>query len=289
MRKYLLSGALTMLLMLVATVAKASVTITASGGWFESAYVEFTPDGSSYYNVYYSTNKSSWTKIDDQLVRKYSSSKGRADVLGITAGTYYIKVASVNSSGTETSNTVSGALTVKAHDRAGFAHLNWSKGIGAYQNNGKLKSGANILYITKSNAKTVTMSVPSSSSKTTSYTGLQTIIDAWTKAYSKGWSTTPLDIRVLGTLSYADMDKFSSSAEGIQIKGASAYADCPITFEGVGNDAVIHGFGFLIRNLSDFEMRNFAHQQLPHLGTQPRPFLRTGRFRLRPEEGRRHR
>ena len=247
-----------MLLMLVATVAKASVTITASGGWFESAYVEFTPDGSSYYNVYYSTNKSSWTKIDDQLVRKYSSSKGRADVLGITAGTYYIKVASVNSSGSETSNTVSGALTVKAHDRAGFAHLNWSKGIGAYQNNGKLKSGANILYITKSNAKTVTMSVPSSSSKTTSYTGLQTIIDAWTKAYSKGWSTTPLDIRVLGTLSYADMDKFSSSAEGIQIKGASAYADCPITFEGVGNDAVIHGFGFLIRNLSDFEMRNFA-------------------------------
>lgn len=247
-----------MLLMLVATVAKASVTITASGGWFESAYVEFTPDGSSYYNVYYSTNKSSWTKIDDQLVRKYSSSKGRADVLGITAGTYYIKVASVNSSGSETSNTVSGALTVKAHDRAGFAHLNWSKGIGAYTNSGTLKSGANILYITKSNAKTVTMTVPSSSSKTTSYTGLQTIINAWTKAYSKGWSTTPLDIRVLGTLSYADMDTFSSSSEGIQIKGASTYADCPITFEGVGNDAVIHGFGFLIRNLCDFEMRNLA-------------------------------
>ena len=218
-----------MLLMLVVTVANASVTITSSGGWFESAYVEFTPDGSSYYNVYYSTNKSSWTKIDDQLVRKYSSSKGRADVLGISAGTYYIKVASVNSSGSETSNTVSGALTVKAHDRGGFAHLNWSKGIGAYTNSGVLKSGANILYITKSNAKTVTMTVPSAATKTASYTGLQTIIDAWTKAYSKGWTTTPLCIRILGTLSYADMDKFSSSAEGIQIKGASAYADCPIT------------------------------------------------------------
>ena len=173
MKRNLYAGALTLLFMLVATIAKASVTITASGGWFESAYVEFTPDGSSYYNVYYSTNKSSWTKIDDQLVRKYSSSKGRADVVGITAGTYYIKVASVNSSGTETSNAVSGALTVKAHDRAGFAHLNWSKGVGAYTNSGTLKSGANILYITKSNAKTVTMTVPSSSSKTTSYTGLQ--------------------------------------------------------------------------------------------------------------------
>ena len=258
MKKNVLSGVITMLLMLVATVANASVTITSSGGWFESAYVEFSTDGSAYYNVYYSTNKSTWTKIDDQLVRKYGSNKGRADVLGITAGTYYIKVASVASNGKESSNTVSGALSVKAHDRGGFAHLNWSKGIGAYQNNGTLKSGANILYITKSNAKTITMTVPTASNKTASFTGLQTIIDAWTKAYSKGWSSAPLDIRILGTLSYADMDKFSSSAEGIQIKGAAAYADCPITIEGVGNDAVVHGFGFLIRNLTDLELRNFA-------------------------------
>ena len=258
MKKNVLSGVITMLLMFFATVANASVTITSSGGWFESAYVEFSTDGSAYYNVYYSTNKSTWTKIDDQLVRKYGSNKGRADVLGITAGTYYIKVASVASNGKESSNTVSGALSVKAHDRGGFAHLNWSKGIGAYQNNGTLKSGANILYITKSNAKTVTMTVPTASNKTASFTGLQTIIDAWTKAYSKGWSSAPLDIRILGTLSYADMDKFSSSAEGIQIKGATTYADCPITIEGVGNDAVVHGFGFLIRNLTDLELRNFA-------------------------------
>ncbi len=258
MRKNVLSGVLTMLLMFFATVANASVTITSSGGWFESAYVEFSTDGSAYYNVYYSTNRSTWTKIDDQLVRKYGSNKGRADVLGITAGTYYIKVASVASNGNESSNTVSGALSVKAHDRGGFAHLNWSKGIGAYQNNGTLKSGANILYITKSNAKTVTMTIPTASNKTASFTGLQTIIDAWTKAYSKGWSSAPLDIRILGTLSYADMDKFSSSAEGIQIKGATTYADCPITIEGVGNDAVVHGFGFLIRNLTDLELRNFA-------------------------------
>ncbi len=258
MKKNVLSGVITMLLMFFATVANASVTITSSGGWFESAYVEFSTDGSAYYNVYYSTNKSTWTKIDDQLVRKYGSNKGRADVLGITAGTYYIKVASVASNGKESSNTVSGALSVKAHDRGGFAHFGWSKGIGAYQNNGTLKSGANILYITKSNAKTVTMTVPTASNKTASFTGLQTIIDAWTKAYSKGWSSAPLDIRILGTLSYADMDKFSSSAEGIQIKGATTYADCPITIEGVGNDAVVHGFGFLIRNLTDLELRNFA-------------------------------
>ena len=244
--------------MLVTTVANASLTITSQGGWFESAYVEFTPDGSAYYNVYYSTNQSSWTKIDDQLVRKYGPSNGRADVLGISAGTYYIKVASVNANGTEVGSVVSNALTVKAHDRSGFAHFNNANNVGAYKDDGTLKQGANVLYIAKANAKTISMTVPSASNKTAIYTGLQTIINAWTKAYSKGWSTAPLDIRVLGTLSYDDMDTFSSSAEGIQIKGDSNYSNCPITFEGVGNDAVIHGFGFLIRNMSNLELRNFA-------------------------------
>ena len=258
MKKFFLSTIVALLMAMVGVTAKAAVTITAQGGWFESAYVEFTPDGSSYYNVYYSTNQSSWTKIDDQLVRKYSSSKGRADVLGIAAGTYYIKVASVNANGAEVGSVVSKALNVKAHDRSGFAHFNNANKVGAYKDDGTLKSGANILYITKSNAKTITMTVPSASNKTAIYTGLQTIINAWTKAYSSGWSSAPLDIRVLGTLSYDDMDTFSSSAEGIQIKGASNYSNCPITFEGVGNDAVIHGFGFLIRNMSNLELRNFA-------------------------------
>ena len=259
MKRFCLSGVLFVLLIMVSSFAHAAATITSSGGWFESAYVEFTPDGSAYYNIYYSTSGSGpWTKIDDQLVRKYGSSKGRADVLGLSAGTYYIKVASVNASGTETANVVTGALTVKAHNRGGFAHFNNANKVGAYKDDGTLKSGANILYITKSNAKTITMTVPSASNKTTIYTGLQTIINAWTKAYSNGWSTAPLDIRVLGTLSYDDMDTFSSSAEGIQIKGASGYANCPITFEGVGNDAVIHGFGFLVRNVQNLEMRNFA-------------------------------
>ena len=258
MKRFCLSGVILFLLIMMSTFAHAAVTITSSGGWFESAYIEFTPDGSSYYNVYYSTNQSSWTKIDDQLVRKYSSSKGRADILGLSAGTYYIKVASVSSNGTETSNTVSGALTVKAHDRGGFAHFNWSKGVGAYKNDGTLKSGAVVKYVCSANAKTMTMDVASASNKTTTYTGFQTILDALAKAYSKGWSTTPVTFRVLGTLKYSDMDKFSSSSEGIQIKGASEYSDLPITVEGVGNDAVIHGFGFLIRNSTDVELRNFA-------------------------------
>ena len=71
MKRFCLSGVLLVLLIMVSSFAHAAATITSSGGWFESAYVEFTPDGSAYYNVYYSTSGSGpWTKIDDQLVRK---------------------------------------------------------------------------------------------------------------------------------------------------------------------------------------------------------------------------
>ena len=69
---------------------------------------------------------------------------------------------------------------------------------------------------------------------------------------------TPLAIRIIGTIEAADMDKFSSSAEGLQIKGKSAYAEMNITLEGVGNDATIRGFGMLIRNCKSVEVRNLG-------------------------------
>jgi pectate lyase len=51
---------------------------------------------------------------------------------------------------------------------------------------------------------------------------------------------------------------FSSSSEGLQIKGKSAYTEMNITIEGVGNDATINGFGFLLRNCKNVEIRNIA-------------------------------
>ena len=54
------------------------------------------------------------------------------------------------------------------------------------------------------------------------------------------------------------MDKISSSSEGIQVKGKSGYDEMRLTFEGVGDDATVHGFGFLIRNAKGIEFRNFA-------------------------------
>lgn len=219
------------------------IQITEAKGWQESAYLKWAPfEGASSYNVYVGDKK-----IDAQLVRQYASYY-RADVLGLKAGTYSVKVVPVNAEGTEIAgaNTVSN-LVVKNYNREGFAHFKYD-GVGAYNNDGTLKAGAKVLYITAKTAKTVSTTVNTGKFKT--ITGLQSIIDA----YSKGKDTTPIAFRIIGKVNLSDLDHISSSAEGLQIKGAKMN----MTFEGVGDDATVYGFGFLLRNTKSVEFRNFA-------------------------------
>ncbi len=244
-----------------ATVAneEGKVNITESKGWFESAYVKFDKfDGASKYNVYIKGGKyADYTKIDEQLVREYKTYI-RADVVGLVAGEgYEIKVVPVNESDTEMSSAANSATGIKvtAYDRSGFAHKGATEGVGAYNNDGSLKANAIVLYVTKNNAKTVSADIKMSSSGTTKCTGLQQII----YAYQKGLETRPLDVRIIGTINASDCDYFESSEEGIQIKGKNSYSKLNITIEGIGEDAVTKGFGFLIRNAGYVEFRNFAN------------------------------
>ena len=43
-----------------------------------------------------------------------------------------------------------------SHDRSGYAHWNYSSGVGAYNNDGTLKSGVTVIYVNNSNKDTVT-------------------------------------------------------------------------------------------------------------------------------------
>lgn len=219
------------------------IQITEAKGWQESAYLKWAPfEGASSYNVYVDDKK-----IDAQLVRQYKSYY-RADVLGLKEGTYSVKVVPVNAEGTEITgaNTASN-LVVKSYNREGFAHFKYD-GVGAYNNDGTLKAGAKVLYITAKTAKTVSTTVNTGKSET--ITGLQSIIDA----YSKGKDKTPIAFRIIGKVNLSDLDHISSSAEGLQIKGAMMN----MTFEGVGDDATVYGFGFLLREAESVEFRNFA-------------------------------
>lgn len=237
--------------------ARASVQIIHEAGWLESALVEWSPSTEyNDYNVYVRPEGGEYKVIDKTLIRSYGH-YFRADALGLPAGNYQLKVvpikdeADVTAEASETS-----VLAVRAHDRRGFAHSNWTQGVGAYKDNGELKENTLVLYVHKGNAKTISadIQVEKAGKDKTTCTGIQAIING----YQKGNETRPLDVRILGLLEAGDMDEFGSSSEGVQIKGKSADAVLNMTIEGVGDDATIRGFGFLIRNAKSVEIRNLG-------------------------------
>lgn len=241
-----------------ALTVSASVSIQQAQGWFESGYVTWSAvSGASTYHVYVAAQGSdSWMQLDQELVRQYPDYY-RADALGLKAGQYQFRVVPVcDGVEAEAEATVTSAFTVAAHDRSGFAHVGMQDGIGAYNNDGTLKDGAKVIYVWADNAKTVSTPVQtgSTASRVTNSQGLQDLV----YLYQKGYETTPLAIRIIGTIKADDMDSFGSSAEGLQVKGKNEYAPMPITIEGVGDDAAIWGFGILCRNCHGTEFRNFG-------------------------------
>lgn len=227
---------------------KANAIVKAQG-WQESAYAEWTRSAGTTYNVYCQTyGTDTWTRVDPELVRLYPD-YGRADVVGLRPGSYRLRVVPVTA-GTEQTDAamLTDVLTVTAYDRQGFAHKN-HEGVGAYQDDGTLKPGAKVVYVTAATAKTVTAQLSSGS-----FTGVQAIINA----YQKGNVTEPLAVRFIGMVSADDLDYMGSSAEGIQVKGRTADSELNITIEGIGEDACVKGFGFLVRNAKSVEFRNLG-------------------------------
>ena len=238
---------------------KSQVNITEAKGWLESAYVKFDLyDNIQKYNVYVKGGQyNEYAQIDSELVRNYGT-YGRADLVGLQAGTnYQLKVVPVNGDNAELTQFASETevLEVKNYSREGFAFMN-SYTPGAYKADGTLKDGAKVLYITKNTAKTVKTKVKTGSKDTDvkEITGFQAILDA----YQKGYDTTPITFRLIGLIEKDDLDGISSSEEGIQIKGKNKDSEMPFTIEGIGDDATVRGFGFLVRNSKGVEFRNFA-------------------------------
>ncbi len=234
----------------------ASVVISESGGWLESAYAEWSStENYSDYNAYICKENGSYQLLDKPLLRCYGNYY-RADALGLPAGNYQMKIVPVSDNNELESEAVeTPLLQVAAHDRNGFAHFTWKNGVGAYTDAGSLKSGVKVLYIHVGNAKTITTDVVTSNKGAVTHcVGLQHIISA----YEKGQDTTPLCIRIIGTIDVNDLDSLGSKEEGLQIKGRKADTELNFTIEGVGKDALLRGFGILVRNCKSVEIRNLA-------------------------------
>lgn len=222
-----------------------TVTITESSGWLESAFVKWQPvSGAASYNVYYTGGGATDKKIDTQLIRSYGT-YFRADILGLAAGSYTVKVAPVIS-GVEGTATTTGTLTVLAQDRTGFA-FEGGRVPGGYKADGTPKDGAVIIYITENNKNTISMNITGASANPC--VGLQNIL----YGIKKGKDTRPFIIRLIGNIT----DMTVMEGEDIVIENANNAASY-LTFEGVGNDAVCNGWGVRLKTASNIEVRNLA-------------------------------
>ena len=230
------------------------VQITEAKGWLESVYVKFDLfEGAKTYNVYIKGGQyADYTKIDDQLVRNYGT-YGRADAVGLKKADYAIKVVPVDADKNELADKASEAtqIVVKNYSREGFAFMN-GYAPGAYNSDGTLKKDAKVFYVTKNTAKTISTTV--TGAEKNPCVGLQAII----AGYEKGGDTTPIAFRFIGLITKDDLDATGSSEEGLQVKGRKADSELNITFEGIGDDATLYGFGFLVRNAKSVEFRNFG-------------------------------
>ena len=228
-------------------VANAQVSLQNVAGSLESAYAEWASDGSDSYNVYYSGAGLSNVKVDASLIRKYGS-KYRVDVVGLKAGDYTLKVVSVKG-GSEGASTTSKSITVKSHDRAGFAFSN-GRVPGAYKADGTLKDGAAVLYITENTKNSVTMDVTTNAKGTkTTCKSFQGILNC----YKKGYETTPLDLRFIGNVTDSD-----SLVQGDMVIDLGKSENSYLTVEGIGNDATVNGWGIRVKNAQNVEIRNLG-------------------------------
>ncbi|MDP5198598.1 T9SS type A sorting domain-containing protein [Flavobacterium sp. DG2-3] len=220
-------------------------TINEASGWLESAFVKWQPvSGVQTYNVYYTGNGFTDKKIDDQLIRSYGS-YFRADIPGLKAGSYTVKVKPVIN-GNEGTGTTTGSLTVAAHDRNGFAFES-GRIPGGYKADGTPKDNAVILYITQNTKNTISMNITGASSNPC--IGLQNIL----YAIKKGKDTRPFIIRLIGNIT--DMTVMEGGDVVIEnANNASSY----VTFEGIGDDAVANGWGVRLKSASNIEVSNLG-------------------------------
>ena len=230
----------------------ASGAITEASGWLETAYVKWTPvTGATGYNVYVksaSASDSAYVQLDDELIRKYPSYM-RADAVGLKAGDYVMKIVPLNNGKENTAAAiVSDKLTVKAHDRSGFTFSSNSpvkNGVGAYNNDGTLKSNASVLYVTEANKNTVKMKIGN-----TEYTGVAAI----TQAIKAKNNCQPVAIRIIGQVTLSGLScQDMKSAYAIGVKGATN-----VTFEGIGDDATLYEAGVAVFQSTGIEVRNLG-------------------------------
>lgn len=237
--------------------AEGAVKIIGGLGDLEAAYVKWTAlAGASRYNVYYKGEGGEWTKLDAPLIRQYET-YFRADAVGLKAGKYSLKVVPRDASGNELEekSAIKNVL-VTAHERVGYAFIGEDGNRvmpGAYNEDGTLKDGTRVLYVTDENKDSISFDV-AANGKTQTCVGIQQIFEY----YRKGFDKLPICMRFIGNVNTPSK---TENGEGDLVIGNGAekveQSGC-FTLEGVGDDATINGWGFSIKRSTMAEVRNLG-------------------------------
>lgn len=222
-----------------------SIALLEAAGWLESAYVCWQPvEGATRYKVVCTGEGVVNKVLDDPLIRSYGT-YWRADLPGLKPGWYRFSVTAVVDS-LEGQSSVTDSLNVLPYDRSGYGF--WNNRIpGGYQADGTLKANAAVIYVTEKTKNTVSLNV--NGATTNPCVGLQTILDG----YKKGKETRPLVIRLIGQIT----DPSYLLNGDLVIENDNNQAGY-VTVEGIGDDAVVDGWGIRVKNASNVEIRNLA-------------------------------
>ncbi len=225
---------------ITAAASTSSVSITNAAGYLEGAFAEWSAvSGASGYNVY-----ADGTQIDSMLIRQYPSCF-RADAVGLKAGTHTLKVVPVISGKEDASKAAEKSVTVTAHDRSGFGFVNGTSS-GAYNDDGTLKSGATVIYVTNATKDSVKVTLPDKKGNNVELTGIQNIITNLKSNTKVG----AVNIRFIGNIT-----------DPANMPNGDLYVDtvtCGLTIEGIGTDTTFNGFGLVMKNSSNVEVRNLG-------------------------------
>lgn len=153
-------------------------------GLNEEIYLSVFKSDNENCTVYYkSADETEYTTLDKELMLDGGDSYN-CYILGLKKGIYDVKIE--QGEGENISRTTINGIDVEKQDRSGYAHFNATEGVGAYNNDGTVKEGAKIIYLTNENKNTVTLDING-----TTYTGLVDILKASEQLEN------PLIIRVL--------------------------------------------------------------------------------------------
>ncbi|MDE7379832.1 MAG: InlB B-repeat-containing protein [Clostridia bacterium] len=255
--------------------------ITYSYAGEETAAFEWKDTNAAGAKVAYKlSSDTQYTEVDKELIRAETGDTVRVDILGLKGNeSYDFKI--TTSAGAEM--TVD-KMPISAYDRSGYAHFNYTTGVGAYNDDGTLKDNALVIYVTDENKDTVMDAVCTENSdvpmfkipgsdwggKNASGIGWWLNNNQYTssnegskknKVPSNTYDKTnggklsfksvnrPVVIRFIGTVTTPEgCTAYNDTKEGGGVGDNGHMARLKnlknITLEGVGEDAEIRGWGF---------------------------------------------